>query len=365
MVNFNFADMYRRAGIDPQRDIIELRQQSFEQLRQSLSVEQVVDLARLYFSLPDPSGNNFEWFRESFAVHDQGFSLVENEREAAVLGSCLLATALHDGDAQAGLAALSCSVAGNRKPVVLPDLLAELSEALDSYSIDARKRARIDAETITIPTSSTFAIRADELETNDATIKALRRLSNTVHQPTAQLADQVKSVVTPLVDQLVDLREEVDILWWHVGGWSRILNRPFADLDMALASVMCGIDLARLTMNPPGGVAAPAVLQRTISAGRSGKQGKTKARTLVSLQEAVDGFPPDSFELLSFGDPIEPLLDACPVLAAFQKAATIGPSPEWHASFQRSTGLDPSISFSPLDLSMQSYRESLLLAYFE
>jgi hypothetical protein len=47
------------------------------------------------------------------------------------------------------------------------------------------------------------------------------------------------------------------------------------------------------------------------------------------------------------------------------KAEEIGSGSAWHAAFKKASGLEATIQFSPLELAMQVYRESLLVAQIE
>lgn len=172
---------------------------------------------------------------------------------------------------------------------------------------------------------------------------------------TGNLATQVFSVVKPLAAQVLTLREEVEMLWWHVGGWSRVLEKPFAQLELGLAAVFAGIDMAEMSRTETGPAAAPAIFQRTLAAGRKGKTAK------IAIRDAVDALPQNAFDRLTLPDALGTVPDICPVLTAFAKAREIGAGPAWHASFGKATGLDAGLAFVPLDLAMQAFRERLLL----
>ena len=92
MSNFNFGDSYKAAGLNPGPDIIGLRQEPFNQLLEQIDSQMTMDFTRLLYGLPIPRGT--EWFREAFAETDPSFSMVDNEREAAVLSACLLNAAI-------------------------------------------------------------------------------------------------------------------------------------------------------------------------------------------------------------------------------------------------------------------------------
>jgi hypothetical protein len=145
------------------------------------------------------------------------------------------------------------------------------------------------------------------------------------------------------------------MLWWHVGGWSRLLEQPFAELELGSAAVLAGLDMAEMSCSTTGPAATPAILKRTILAAR-----KSKA-TKIAIKDAVDPLSQDQLDRISFAEQLNSVPDICPVLTAFLKAKEIGGGSSWHASFTKVTKLDPGAALPPLDLAMQAYRERLLL----
>lgn len=366
MGDFRFADSYKAAGLAPGPDIIRFREEPFQQLRREMTSTRVIELTRLYFAFPGATSDASSWFRDAFAGTDPSFSLVNNQREAAVLAACLLAAALKDHVVAAGLAPLTAAAAGNRDPVALPGLLDDLDYELRAMATTSRQRSDIDPRIITPPAASELEFTAEEL-TNDwkETADVIMQSNEESREAVATLVDQVVQVVSPLAREYEALREEVDLLWWHVGGWSRILDRPFGELDLALASVMAGLDMAALTRRPPGGVATPALLYRTIMLGRASKSGKASTTNKVTIKAAVDAFPHDRFDQLCLDDRLRDAQDICPVLAAFLKASEIGPGPAWYGAFERSARLPADAAFNPRDLGLQAFREAMLVSLME
>jgi hypothetical protein len=360
MAPFTFADTYRAAGLSPGPDIIRLRQEPFDKLRKSIKPSNVVDLTRLYFGLPAPDAAT--WLRDAFAEADPSFTLVDNQREVSVLAVCLLSVALEDGHASAGLAPIVAAAAGNRTPVVRPEFVEEARQRLHERAVDARRRASADPRQITpfakadskVPAAAAALAQAGDFA---KTAEIFKLVSEESSQARKTLADQFHQVLVPLIAEVTYLREELDMLWWYVGGWSLVLERPFTELEPALAAAMAGLDLASLTKGDVGPVAAPAILSRLISASR-----KTDSRK-VAIRDAVDGFGGNAFERLDLdGERLKRVPDVCPVLTAFLKAHEIGKSPTWHQPFAKVSHMKATATFHPLELAMQVYREALLIA---
>lgn len=356
MTGLNLADSYRAAGLTTGPDILRARQEPFDKLRKAIDPQTTVDLTRLYFGLSVPRGT--DWFRDAFGEADPSFSLIDNAREVAVLAAGLLEAAAGDGKVCAALATLTTAACGLRQPLVRPELIDLMRFAIQEKAVTARRLAPVDTRQIKLPPKSKIAAELAALTEAPEIAKAaslLKQASEESAEITKTLTNQVFAVVQPLAAQVVALREEVEMLWWHIGGWSRLLNQPFAELDLALAAVLAGVDMADMSRSATGPAAAAAILQRTLAAGRKTKTAK------ITVRDAVDALPQDQFDGLALADTLDTVPDLCPVLTAFAKAKQIGNGSAWHASFVRATGLEAGSAFAPLELAMQVYRERLLL----
>jgi hypothetical protein len=357
MAGINLADSYRAAGLSPGPELLRLRQEPFEKLRAAVVAQTAVDLTRLYFGLSLPSGT--DWFRDTFAENDPSFSMYDNQREAAVLAAGLLGAAITDGKIYAALAPLTCGGAGWREPVVHPELLDEARRAITAKAVKDRGRVPWNAQIIKLPVNSKVPTASAALGAQPdwpKTVALFNLVSDEAYSAVKNLVTETRSMTEMLADQIADLREEVDMLWWYVGGWSRVLNRPFCDLAQALTAAMAGLDMADLSHTLVGPAAAPAILERVIFSGR-----KTKAAK-VTIKDAVDAFPQDAFNRLGLEESLHTLPDICPVLSAFAKAQAIGNGTAWHASFAKESKLEAAAALEPLALAVQVYRERLLLS---
>lgn len=356
MGGFNFADKYKAAGLSPSPEIISLRQEPFDSLIEGMNTEIAIDLTRIYFGLPVPQGT--DWFRDAFAETDPSFSMLDNEQEAAVLSACLLSKLITENNEAAAISILTTSAGGNRKPLVYPELIENARTALISIAIDNRSyqpESAIQFKVIKTDIKDVIA----PLLTGQAAWPEVANILNSVndgsYKTTRNLARQVLDLLYPLTKQVAELQEEVSILWWHIGGWSRVLNKPFNALEPGVAAAMAGLDLADLSITLAGPAAAPAILQRTITAVC------TEDTMKASVKEVVDAFPSESLEILNLGDELKSVSDICPILTGFHKAFEIGGSPAWEKAYQKATKFDECIQFDLLDLAAQIYRERSLL----
>jgi hypothetical protein len=357
-----FADRYRAASLAPNGEIIRHRQESIENIRKEIDTERVVELTRLYFGLTPKESP--DWFIEAFSETDPTFSMLDNEREVAVLSECLLAAVLEDGVTAAGLAVLSASANGNRQLLLeRSKLVSDASNALMGLSVAGRQFGENNLKTITLPAKSAIGGSVDKFLQGppdwNKTAELVREVSNENLEVIKKLTNQVNRELLPISQRLACLEEEVSMLWWYIGGWSRLLDRPFNELSPALAAGMAGIDLAGLTIKAPGPIASPAILHRLLISNRKGKVQE------VSIQHMVDNFPSKQYDKLHLGAALKDVPDLCPALTGFRLAAEIGDSLAWKAAFRKVVGFDADTAFTPLELAMQVYREALLVSLLD
>lgn len=353
MTSFNFADNYKAAGLTPGPEIISLRQLPFDQLRNDMTASRIVELTRLYFGLKTPTDP--EWFRAAFGQNDVSFTLVDNQREASVLACCLLTAVLHDGLVLAGLAPLSAAAGGHRKPMVRPEVLSEFANTL--YKMSIRSPAKIESirSHIEAQGSGSALAMAEAGGADPAKISAaLKQLAADSNATTAKLAGQAREDTLDLSRRVIDLQEEVEILWWYVGGWTRVFERPFSDFSPGVAAVLAGLDLAAMTATPPGRAAVPALLHRIITGTRQGKPSNVTAREIVEDLSDAD------LALLPLNAALANVPDICPVLTAFLKAQEIGRS-GWYSAYSKAAQMAETESFGPVELGLQVFREAMLL----
>jgi hypothetical protein len=284
--------------------------------------------------------------------------MVDNAREAAVLAAGLLEAAAEDGKVYAMLGVLSASVVGIRSATVRPDLPELMGKALERQAKSVNNLSAGDPNSIKSPAASKHATELTNLVNSPdlaPAINLLKQVSEESLDNTKTLANQVCAVVRPLLAKVVNLEEKVEMLSWHVGGWSRLLNKPFGEFEIGAASALAGIDMADMSRSTTGPVSARALLQRTISAAHEKRPGK------IALKDAVDHLDADAISRLGISADLQAYPDICPVLTALARALSVGAGPAWHASFARDSHIDAGIKLTPLDLAMQTYRERLVI----
>lgn len=357
MCSYSFADQYRAANIAPGPEIIKLRQEAVEKILPDLDDDKLLDLTRLYFGMNCPMNNN--WFRDAFLETDPSFSLIDNQREASVLSVCLLSAALEQGVINAALIPVVASVCGHREPSLQAEFIQDAQQALVTNSFNSRNSLCVDVGKIKTPAKSKVGIEIDQLtETMDLAIltNIVKLSSNEASETLQESVSQIFNVLKPLVNQLSELKEEVNMLWWLIGNHSRILDKPFADLDVGVAAIMAGLDLATLTNGESGPVAVPALLQRIIN------PQKKPSKKNLSIDKTINLLPPDLYSSLEFLSSYSRVSDICVITTAIMKSQEIGQGEGWFNTFKKITSLDESIQLSPLNLAVQMYQEAMLIS---
>ncbi|ANJ97470.1 GTPase-associated system all-helical protein GASH [Serratia plymuthica] len=357
MSSYSFADQYRAANIAPGPEIIRLRQDAVEKMLPDLDDDKILDLTRIYFGLNSSSENN--WFRDAFLETDPSFSLIDNKREASVLSVCLLSAALANDEMNAALIPVIASASGHREPLLQSEFIHEARQALIDYSFKSRNNSFVDLNKIKIPGKSKVGLELDKITAEDdiTSLSSIVKLSsNEASEALQNGIRQIQSVIVPLVNQVSELREEVSMLWWLIGNHSRILNKPFSELDIGGAAIMAGFDLAVLTHGDSSPVATPAILQRIINS-----RSKPSKKSL-SLDLTVNSLPSDLLQSLNISSGYSKVADLCVVTTAIIKSQEIGQGEGWYQSFKKTTGLDAKIQLSPLNLAIQMYQEALLIS---
>jgi hypothetical protein len=356
MATFNFSDRYKAAGMTAGNEIVRFRQTGFTKLRKDITDARALDLTRLYYGLPLPNGT--EWFRKAFAAPDSSFSMVDNAREVSVLAACLLSAGLEDGIASCGLAPLTASAVNTRSPSAYVEFLEVARQKLAAISVEQRQNETLDLQDLkplnkpNLDAAITALVAAPDWPKAGALV---RQSVSGSHETAKELSSQISRVLQPVLHQIQDLREEISMLWWYVGGWSRKLDQPYSGLPLGTASILAAWDLASLSTTPIGPLAAPALLSRLIALGRNDS---VDVLSMTAVVESVTGEIAKGMEI-----PVEASSnpDIFPILGAILKADEIGGKGAWHLAYQKAAGVDPEIKFSSSQLTMQVYRESLLL----
>ena len=149
------------------------------------------------------------------------------------------------------------------------------------------------------------------------------------------------------------LNEEVDVLWWLLGGYSNDLKQPFESMNGAVAAIIGGKELADHVVHLPGPISVRNILHRVIQK----SEGNGAA---LPLGSAVTKLPMSwRRELVAEG--ADRALRYCPLLAAISHCVRLEDNPSWVTPFANHFPHSPNLEILPEVLAYQMYRERMLL----
>lgn len=280
------------------------------------------------------SAEGLEWFIEPLQ-NDEQFVFARDQAEAARMASILLRYDIHGGDRRMALAVVVASVEGFRSAAderLLPEAQAAIIDTSVTFDDDA--------------SSPVTALVAEDQ------YHAVRQSFN---------ADQVVALVqvldagarSALADERAKSRrlaEELNMLWWYIGGWSTLLKCPRSELSAKKTPIVLAADLASFVQSGIGPYGARALLDRLL------ESDSVKSITLVDALDALDQGELEKLIKLTPADAPE----LFPVSLAMQLAQQTGAG-NWHVAFEKNTKLKATKKFSKHHLAVQLYNERVLL----
>lgn len=354
MDQFNFADLYRECSLNSSAEVINLRQNAIGDKKFSGDYQKIFDLTRIYFG--SAKKDTYDWFVDLFRSTDASFTAVENERETAVLAMCMLAEEIRDCSFISCIAPLIYSFNGNRTPVVIPRFIEFANNSL----LDIAKRSAFNPPKINQvapPNKTNFdnAIKA-YTESNDAAvlIKMLQSNFSDMNKIFSN-ANEIQKAYTSVVNEVENLREEAEMLWWYIGGYSDDAQKPFENLERNIAGLLASKDIAELTDYTAGPAAADALIFRIVNLAKKSKKD-------LGFYEVIDSVSEICGDALNCTQDMTGIFDFFPVNTSLAKLWESGKG-NWVNSFKRLTGLENELAASPQAIASQFYRELLLLKH--
>lgn len=247
--------------MSPGEEEVSERMQAVTQAATDLTQDQSLDLIKALFTQALP--NEVPAPLRTFETRGQSAgNPLENKEEMRVLIASIIAAVIDAGDSRlSNVATLACLCAASTLPAPLPDLKSLARDAMRRRSIDVRNR---QAPIVSKSTES-FSQALKELEdaVNAPAPADVRKPLEIVHRGLTQ----VKGNVTRLHNLIKLQQEELDILWWHVGGYSYNLQLRFEEMSPLLRALVSARELAEKTSLVPPPLAYDWVLAQAV--GRS------------------------------------------------------------------------------------------------
>nr|WP_320141854.1 GTPase-associated system all-helical protein GASH [uncultured Cohaesibacter sp.] len=356
MQQLKLADCYGYAGLSPDAVNIPLRIEPFKKIAENLTRSQIIDTVRAYFGMP--MQHDTGWLSDPISETDEAFSMVTNKNELAIFAMALIAHQMREEDDQfTALVFLVANACGHRKASVYPQFVEIMKAAASDLTTSTRCKLDMKSIRARALNKGLGGSEKDLIPPNDfaAVNDVVKAVNLDSHDMTKHLAQQINATLSPMRSEVARLREETDMLWWLIGGESRLVCEPYADMKPGRAAFLIGSELAGLSRTCLGPKAATFLINKALRDGRTDKLSKVKIEDvpkLFALEELSDVTPDCT---------ISDVRDLCSVGNAIARASEAGSQTAWKKRYHEDGSLSATATFSPSDLAIQSFREFLLL----
>jgi hypothetical protein len=342
MAEFNFIEAYKLLQPTADRVLVDARDQGTRKILEKLNWPQVVDLARLAFQLPHEPTSYIDWFQGPLHEPDPHFFVAQDLAEAGRIATLALRQRVAGRNTSIALIVLAASYAGKRAAFDNGELV---TQAKDLVTASAKKGG------MTAPSGKiglTMAGDISKLKTEMTNSFDAAHTAPFVEAAVQDLRNGTEAAITSLSQAYQALRsdnlrlaEETDMLWWHVGDWSNILDVPRASIAKKSVGLVSGLDLGAMVTFSPGPYGVYGILKQSLG---------TDGDKPVSLTEAVAGLGEPQIARLA----LQKAPDAFPVLTALRLAAAGG---DWTVPFGKVVPDAADRKLTHLELATQAFRE--------
>lgn len=313
-------------------------------------------LTRLAFQTPVPAagrksenlGDAYKAITSTISGGDVAFDPAQSERELQILSAAALVR-LFKNFPDAALSVSTASFGGVRRPNLPMDLAGLAEKAL--VELSSRKHGRTDIDELKLAAPKVeFTVAAQAIQSLDpaqwktqferlhaATTTAIKRVVTGQNHVVAKLHRQM------LLDQ-----EELQMLWWVLGGYSRSLDKTFSEIDALIKPLALAHELGKMTAVSPGPASIRAMFSR---AGISKDE--------VRVADAVNAVDRDWAKTVSASKSVSPA--TTPIHFALEQRVEFGSTDTWQAGWSALTGLAVDVSLPSIMLAELYYREHLFL----
>jgi hypothetical protein len=351
---FNFVEAYRHMQPNATREIVSAREAAYVALRTDLSIAQILDLCRLAYRMHVPTERGLEdWFAAVVRKTDPQFSMTIDSVEAGRIAALLLTDRVKQQHLVTTVAVLTTSFSGKRESVDHDELsiLAGVCLAAEAR----RRRVGTPPAELLYPTRTDRSTVLTQIETSfgHASVKtALEALAADAHGQGAELANTITTILKTAHTENMRLAEEIDLLWWHIGGWSELLERPLALLPKRYLPIVVGADLACMIRALPGPYGANAILRRALGPDADARQSLAEVVTTMDVEDLARIIP-------------SPPAGCSDILALHSagRAVVEHGKKALGDSFERTTGISQNAEMTCYELALQTFRERMLMLH--
>jgi hypothetical protein len=350
--SFNFIERYRTLAPAVAREIVDVRHKVHTKLMAETStMSRAYALVSVAFQLNRSGGEITSWFEKAEHDEDEQFFLNIDKAEAARLASLLLEEHLSGNTPRIATAVLTGSYGGRRLPTPDTAVLSKAKAILEATGKLRQVANQATKVSFTKAADLTTALTNMEQTFNGANGRAvIESVLVELGKVVESLRLSTENVFKSSKSATATLSEEVDMLWWNMGGWSELKKRPLNKLSGPSLAIVAGYELGSFVSEPPGPYGAYGILRHVLG---------EAYETPTNLKKAAGELGKDAAALIT--DTAAKTNPLFPVTTALVHAATHGNS-NWN-ELAGSIGDVLDVNISLFELAVQAYRERALFSY--
>lgn len=351
---FDFADAFREFHPGAERSLVEARVAALAKLSTEArkTVDKIVGLTRIAYGIAlADSDQTGEWLQATIREKEAGFSLSRDREDARIMSAIVLDSILEAGNYQrVATLLLAATFAGQRRAP--GDGKLEIA-ARDIFSDSARTRGlKFSTRISKSQWRETSKATASIATTFDATTvkTAIEAVAAEAKAAEARAIEKFNSALQELTTENVRLAEEVDLLWWHLGGRSYILGRPLNAIESTSLPFVIGSDVAEMVNNLPGPHGALGIIRKALG---------TSADETQTIEASLKAVEPDDRVKLLVGTRDKDMIASLNYgLALLDDEAT---ADSFTKTFEKRTALASDTELTQFDIAAQAYFERLFI----
>ncbi|RWP76623.1 GTPase-associated system all-helical protein GASH [Mesorhizobium sp.] len=351
MAVFDFVSEYRGLQPTAEREQITARSASFEKAMADAngSIDRVIDLAYFAYRLPIPvESDASQWFGSILRTDDPTFSIDLDIEETARIATLVLRRRLYDNFITTPIIVHSAAFAGKRQTVdkhglsyasrqTLADLVKRRGSSVTRPQISSGKAGAI----------SELIKKLGDGSGETENVQVFEAILEDYNSQIKQVVTSANKAVETAWTENRRLAEEIDLLWWHLGGHSYLLDRPIAEIPALLRPAVVGMDIGEMISAAPGPHGTYGIIRKAL--------GETADETF-KLGDVVKELSRDFSDLIS--NQVSRYAIA-PVHGVFGDVL-LGDTPVVGAQFKRRAGLALDTKLTGYELAVQAYHERML-----
>lgn len=350
-----FPIWYREVSIDADDACRSLRLEAINALTYDADRDLVEGVIRIAFDIERQGSSQatLDRVHQCFKEKDQTFDPGSAKREVQVLAAAILINMFNQSNRMGDLAALSVTTASineTRKPNLPMDLAALAEHALDQRSVEARERPDLCnyQKAMSFKIGDGLGAKADEKVAETIDASDLLALAKEV-QSALQSVETRQTDVLGSLERFIKVQdEELQVLWWFLGGRSVELDCDFAELSEEVMPLALGKELADETYILPGLRSIRPLMAR------AGLTDKLK----LSIPNMINGA--DTGWLATLVEDSSPSPVTQPLHFAISRKLEVDDEKSWIDPWAKITVIKATEKFAALTLGELFYREQLL-----